>query len=342
MNSNDLLLLKGDEIDHLLRERENEILDAVQLAYQIHADGNTIMPPNGYLRFPAMEKERIIAKPAYLGGRFNAAGIKWIASFPNNIQRNMERASATLILNSLETGRPTAIMESSIISAKRTAASAALAARYLWTENTVTTVGLIGCGLINYELLRFLLAVYPMIETVNLYDLSLVRAELFKKHTLNKMNANLNIQIKESFPAVLQDASIITLATTATAPHIKSLTDHVENAVLLHVSLRDISAELILQADNIVDDISQVCSNQTSVHLAKQQVGHNAFVRTTIGDILNGDAAPRDTGKPFAIYSPFGLGILDMAVAHLTQRLALEQKVGTAIEAFLPKPWLER
>jgi ornithine cyclodeaminase len=115
-----------------------------------------------------------------------------------------------------------------------------------------------------------------------------------------------------------------------------------ENAVLLNVSLRDVSANIILQADNTVDDIDQVCSNQTSIHLAQQQVGHNAFIRTTIGNILNGDAIFRDTEKPFAIYSPFGLGILDIAVAHLTQRLALAQKVGTTIEAFLPKPWLER
>ncbi len=46
--------------------------------------------------------------------------------------------------------------------------------------------------------------------------------------------------------------------------------------------------------------------------------------------------------KPFAIYSPFGLGILDMAVADLTQKLALEQNLGTNIKGFLPKYCLDR
>lgn len=341
MNSNNLLLLKGDEINHLLAQRENEILNAVQLAYQIHAKGNSNMPPNGYLRFPNMEKERIIAKPAYLGGSINTAGIKWIASFPNNIKQNMDRASATLILNSVETGQPTAIMESSIISAKRTAASAALAARELWIEDNVTTIGLIGCGLINYEILRFLLAIYPMIKNIYLYDLSLARAEEFKHKSL-ELNSSLNIEIKDSLALTMQKAAIISFATTAITPFVNSLYESVENAVLLNVSLRDVSADLILQADNIVDDIEQVCSNKTSIHLAQQQVGHNDFVRTTIGDILNGDAKPRDMEKPFAIYSPFGLGILDMAVADLTQKLALEQNLGTNIEGFLPKYWLDR
>ena len=341
MNSNKLLLLRGDEIDHLLREREHEILDAVQLAFQMHAVGHTTMSPDAYLRFPGL-REHFIAKLGHLGGTFNAAGMKWIGAFPSNLARNIERSSATFILNSIETGRPTAIMESSILGAKRTAASAALAARYLWTESSVKRVGLIGGGPINYETLRFLLAVYPMIETVYLYNRTLARAETFKDTVLHKMNGKLNIQIKESSAAVLQACPIISLATTAKVPHITSFTDHLENAVLLHVSSYDLSPLVILKGDNIADDIDYMCNHNTSVHLTEQQVGHKAFMRTTIGHIVNGDAAPRDTEKPFAIYHPIGLAILDIAVALLIQKLALEQKMGTVIEGFLPKPWLER
>ena len=71
---------------------------------------------------------------------------------------------------------------------------------------------------------------------------------------------------------------------------------------------------------------TKASSNNTSVHLAKQHVGHRAFIRTTIGDILNGDAPRRDLSKPFAIYSPFGLGILDLAVAELGEEAERRKK----------------
>ena len=339
--SDDLLLLKGSDIDHLLRRQEAAILTAVQRAYQIHAKGLTVMPPDGYLHFPGREKERIISKVAYLGGDFDVAGIKWIASFPGNLAKGMERASATLILNSIETGRPFAIMESAIISAKRTGASAALGARELWPHDRLTSVGLIGCGLINFETLRFLLAVYPMSDTVHLYDVSADRAAQFCAKA-QPLKDGLRCVLEEDFPAVIARAPVVSLATTAVVPHLTSLARHQEQAVMLHVSLRDFTAELILQADNVVDDVDKVCSNNTSVHLAEQHVGHRDFIRTTIGDLLNDDTPSRDFSKPFSIYSPFGLGILDLAVADLAYRLAQAQHVGTTIEGFLSKSWLER
>ena len=107
------------------------MIESVRRAYQAHARQQTSLPHSTFLRFPAEEKNRVIALPAYLGDSFDVAGIKWIASFPNNIQRQMDRASAVIILNSTQTGRPEAIIEGSIVSAKRTAASAALAAQQI-------------------------------------------------------------------------------------------------------------------------------------------------------------------------------------------------------------------
>ena len=341
MASDDLLLLKGSDIDRLLRQQEDAVLTVVQRAYQAHAIGQTFMPPDSYLRFPTMEKERIISKVAYLGGDFDVAGIKWIASFPGNLAKGMERASATLILNSTETGRPVAIMESAIISAKRTGASAALGARVLWPQDRLADVGLIGCGLINFETLRFLLAVYPMIETVHLFDLSADRAAQFCAKA-QSLKAGLQFMLEEGVPAVVERAPVVSLATTAVTPHIASLAGHRQDAVMVHLSLRDFTADLILQADNVVDDADKVCSNNTSLHLAEQQAGHRHFIRTTIGDLLNGAAPPRDFSKPIAIYSPFGLGILDLAVADLAHRLAQTQHIGLTIDNFLSKSWLER
>src|SRR5262249_24592131 len=149
MADDKILILKGNEVLSLLSNRELEIINAVRMAYLAHAEGDSSLPHSTFLRFPKDQQSRIIALPAYLGAEFNVAGVKWISSFPANLNRGEDRASAVVIINSLSTGRPEAIMEGSIISAKRTAASASLAAQCLKNKGE-TNVGILGCGLINF------------------------------------------------------------------------------------------------------------------------------------------------------------------------------------------------
>lgn len=341
MNYDDILLLKGSEMTALFKNREQEVLQAVKSAYQIHAQGDSYLPHSSFLRFPNNEKDRIIALPAYLGGEVNTAGLKWIASFPDNLALGMERASAVLILNSAQTGHARAIMESSIISAKRTAASAAIAAQSLGGKQTLTTLGLIGTGLINFETVRFVLATCPEIKTLLIYDLSRERAEQFQ-HKCHQISERLEIAIVEQPNDVFENASVISFATTATKPHVFDISKCRPGSLILHISLRDLSPEIILSADNIVDDIDHVCRAQTSIHLAEQQTGNRDFIRCTIGDILNGVVPVREDNNKIAIFSPFGLGVLDLALGQLVYKLAIEQNQGTTIESFLPVSWLQR
>jgi N-[(2S)-2-amino-2-carboxyethyl]-L-glutamate dehydrogenase len=340
MHYDDILLLKGNEISNLFHDRDREILAAVRLAYQIHAKGDSCLPHSSFLRFPNNDKDRIIALPAYVGGEIDTAGIKWIASFPGNLAVGMERASATLILNSTQTGHTKAIMESSIISAKRTAASAAISAEQLKGDRQLTTLGLIGTGLINFEIVRFMLNTCPEIETVLIYDLSRDRAEQFKRKC-QELSGKIEIDVVSESTPIFEKSSVISFATTATKPHVDDLSMCKQDPIILHISLRDLSPEIILGADNIVDDVDHAVRAQTSLHLAELQTGNRDFIRTTLGDILNG-VAPARQDRKLSIFSPFGLGVLDLALGQLAYKLAIEQNMGETIESFLPAAWLER
>ncbi len=338
MRDGDIAILRGSEVRAVLAGRELELIQAVRTAYETHGEGDSSLPHSTFLPFPGQPRDRIIALPAYLGGACRIAGVKWVSSFPDNLHLGVDRASAVVILNSPHTGRPEAVLEGSVISAKRTAASAALAAQCLLSGSKVGRVGMIGCGLINFEIARFLLAVFPEAETFVLFDKDEARAKQFEN---KRIFDGVGVEIAKDLKAVLRNCPLISIATTALTPHIGELRQCPRESAILHISLRDLTPEVILSCDNVVDDIDHVCRAQTSVHLAEQLVGHRKFIRCTLADILRGRAPARNGSETFSVFSPFGLGVLDLAVGKLVRDLALQQGLETVIGSFLPEPWAE-
>lgn len=333
------LLLTGADVKSLLGGRESELIEVVRKAYETHHGGDAALPHSVFLRFPNDDVNRIIALPAYLGGEFGGAGIKWVSSFPGNIDRGLDRASAIVILNSMRTGRPTAIMEGSILSAKRTAASAALAARTLHRDTAVESVGVIGCGLINFEIQRFLLSQFPSIRTLHLYDLRPERAAEFGRACRERFRG-VGVEIARDVRSLLRAAPLISLATTASTPHMTDLSGLCAGATILHISLRDLAPDVVLGCDNVVDDVNHVCRARTSIHLAEQLSGSREFIRCTLAEITSGAAAARRDDESIAVFSPFGLGVLDVAVGEFVHRRAVEEGKGMEIDSFFPSGWL--
>jgi N-[(2S)-2-amino-2-carboxyethyl]-L-glutamate dehydrogenase len=340
MDDGNIAILRGSDVRALLAGRELELMQVVRTAYETHGAGDSSLPHSTFLRFPGQPRDRIIALPAYLGGECRIAGIKWVASFPENLQHGVDRASAVLILNSPQTGRPEAVLEGSVISAKRTAASAALAAHCLLNGNRANRVGLIGCGLINFEIARFLLAAFPEADTLVLFDQAEARAQQFAGKCRNAFE-ELGVEIATDVKTVLRSCVLVSIATTAVTPHLGELGECPRGSAILHISLRDLTPEVILACDNVVDDVDHVCRAQTSVHLAEQLVGHRDFIRCTLADILSGRAPARNGSEAVSVFSPFGLGVLDLAVAKLVRDLALQHGRERVIGSFLPGPWTD-
>jgi ornithine cyclodeaminase len=338
MEDGQILILSGHDVRSLLIGREQELIHTIRIAYEAYASGEHSLPHSTFLRFPDNPRNRIIALPAHLGNGFQAAGVKWIASFPGNHELGLDRASAVVILNSTITGRPEAIIEASIISAKRTAASAALAAQYLSNTKDASRIGVIGCGVINFEIVRFLLSVYPESSELVVFDLHSERATFFQRKCRNAF-PGIEVEIAEDPETILSGCRLISFATTALKPHIFDLSKCSPGSTILHISLRDLSPEVILLSDNIVDDVDHVCRAQTSIHLAEQIAGSRDFIRCALADVTRVAVPARKDDQSIAVFSPFGLGILDIAVSDLVRKLSLEEGRGMSIESFLPEPW---
>ncbi|MCF3104897.1 2,3-diaminopropionate biosynthesis protein SbnB [Streptomyces roseoverticillatus] len=326
-----MLVIGNHTVHRTLDGKEREVLDAVRDAYVAHAAGDTAVPHSVFPRFPADDTNRIIGLPAYLGGGARVAGMKWISSFPGNVASGLRRASAAIILNSLSTGQPEALIEGSTISARRTAASAALAARTMPGETPDTGVSLIGCGVINAEVLRFLRVIAPGLRTVRLFDLDRARAEAFAETHAGGLTAEFADSVDEALAA----HRLVSVATTASTPH-TGLGHCRPGTLVLHLSLRDLTPEAVLDSVNVVDDADHVCRASTSLHLAEQHAGNRDFITAALGDILaTGRPRPRDPHK-VTVFSPFGLGILDLALADLVRTDAEKNDTAVRLTDFLP------
>jgi 2,3-diaminopropionate biosynthesis protein SbnB len=329
-----MLILGAHEVRQVLDGAEGAVLDAVRRAYTLHAAGRTAVPHSVFLRFPNDDRNRIIALPAYLADTEPVAGVKWISSFPGNIDSGIDRASAAIILNDMRTGHPTALVEGSTISARRTAASAAVAAATLTRSTPDTGVTLIGCGVVNFEVLRFLTTALSELDTATVFDLDPVRAKDFAARAGARW-PHLTITTADRVEDALTTNTLVSLATTATVPHLAGEYCR-PGTLVLHLSLRDLTPATVLSAVNVVDDVDHVCRASTSLHLAEQEVGHRDFIDATIGDILSaGRGFHRDDDR-LTVFSPFGLGMLDLALADLVRRAATRDDLGTNLPDFLP------
>ncbi len=341
MHDNRMTIVTGESIDRILDGKQRGIIDRIRSAYFDFARGQSCLPHSTFVTFDESSPDRIIALPAYIGGEREVAGIKWISSIPSNESRGLDRASAIIAINDRETGRVKAVMEGSIISAKRTAASAALAASHLHADKNVVSVGLIGLGLIGLETVRFLREEFPSIRRIHAHDIDRARFDRFAE-TCRRMWPDMEVVFAETSNEALSSSTLSILATTAKTPHIENLEGVSDEAVILHLSLRDLAPEIILSCNNVADDVDHVCRARTSVHLAFDQVGHTDFIVGLV-DAIERPESCRKLKAP-TIFSPFGLGVLDMALADmvLDQIANATDAVDAVVEGFYPPHWAAR
>ncbi|MFE1173369.1 2,3-diaminopropionate biosynthesis protein SbnB [Streptomyces sp. NPDC058773] len=308
-------VISGAQVHQVLDAHHQGVVDLIETAYRLHGGGETVNPPSYFLRFPDRPSSRIIALPASIGGELPTDGLKWISSFPENVEAGIPRASAVLILNDPATGYPLACLESSIISAARTAASAALAADRISAGRggRPARIGFFGVGLIARYIHTYLARTGWRFDEIGVHDLSAAHAGGFADY-LRESGEPGTVTVHGSAEELIRSCDLVVFATVAGTPHVTEPGWFAHNPLVLHVSLRDLSPEVVLGAANFVDDVEHCLKADTSVHLAEQRVGHRDFLDGTLHDVLTGKVQP-PAGRP-VIFSPFGLGVLDLALGR--------------------------
>jgi ornithine cyclodeaminase/alanine dehydrogenase-like protein (mu-crystallin family) len=164
-----------------------EIIDALEAMFKEKGAGRTEMPPKPGIH--TRPDAFIHAMPAYIPN-LQSAGMKWVSGYPDNQRKGLPYITGLLLLNDPETGIPITIMDCTWITAKRTGAATAVAAKYLARPDS-TTVGIVACGVQGRSNLEALTCLFK-IKKVKAYDLYPEIAEQYA----TEMSKALNLDIE--------------------------------------------------------------------------------------------------------------------------------------------------
>jgi ornithine cyclodeaminase len=124
--------------------------------------------------------------------------------------------------------------------------------------------------------------------------------------------------VHDSAEDLIRASDLVVFATVSSRPYVSDRSAFAHNPLVLHVSLRDLAPEILLDSANVVDDVDHCLKADTSPHLVEQLTGSRDFLDGTLDDVMSGRVIlPQD--RPI-IFSPFGLGVLDLAVGHFVYR----------------------
>ncbi len=288
--------------------------------------GQFAQPLKPYLRY-GDRKNRIIAMPAYLGGRFHIAGVKWIASFPDNVNIGKPRASSVVILNDGATGEVAAIVSGSNLSAIRTASvSGAIVKSYIGERKRDRyRIGIIGLGPIGRAHVSMCRAVMGCRADFVVFDRKRDSMEQFEKRE--------DVTLADSWEEAYIGSDIVITCTVSESRYI-ALAPR-PGALLLNVSLRDYTTDIFKDvAETIfVDDWDEVCRENTDVEQFHNLCGLKKDKARTLADIVLRKALHDCPLHAPIMVNPMGMAVFDVAIATYYVSLANEKAAGKRLEA---------
>ena len=167
--------------------------------------------------FPGMpqnaDDRRFMAMPAYLGGNYQMAGMKWYGSNVENKKKGLPRSILMMMLNDKDTGAPLALMSANLVSAYRTGGIPGVGAKYL-ARKDAKVASVIGPGVMGKTSLAAFLSVCPHLDTVKIKGRGQKSLGSFVSFIKEELPQIKDIQICETVEEAVRDSDIISFTTT--------------------------------------------------------------------------------------------------------------------------------
>jgi ornithine cyclodeaminase/alanine dehydrogenase len=299
-----------------------EIIHELEIAFKEKAEGRVEMPPKPGVH-PGDGDNFIHAMPAYIPA-LDSAGVKWVSGFPGNQEKGLPYITGLLILNDPQTGIPLSVMDCVWITAMRTGAATAIGARHLARPES-STVGILGCGVQGRSNLEALNVGFPL-EKVVAYDIDSNAATGYAKEIENRHG--LEVVIAGSPRNAVSDCDIVvTSGPILKTPHATIKPGWMDEGAF--ASLVDFDSYWHPDA---IRESDKFCTDDTPQLRHYQEAGYFQDIPDIYADLAElvaGKKPGRELPSERTITCNLGLAMVDMAVAPIIYRRALEKGIGT-------------
>lgn len=315
-------------------------------------------------KFPGMpadgQDRRFMAMPAYLGGKFQTAGVKWYGSNVDNRNVGLPRSILMVTLNDKDTGAPIAFMSANLISAYRTAGVPGAGVKNL-ARKDAKVLGIVGPGVINRITIETFAALRPTLDTLKIKGRGKASIDRCIAYVKEKCPQFKNIIVCDTLEECVRDSDIMSFATStpvgghSTYPYIEP--EWIKpGALLCGMGAMDTSEELIMDpktklvVDNtgLYDSWAEEYPYPTFdtwflIGSKFTDMIHDGKLTKDrmedLGGILRGRLPGRESDDQIIIYSIGGMPIEDVAWGRTIYDYAMEHGIGTKLNLW-DKPYL--
>lgn len=305
-------------------------------------------------QFPGMPKNaddrRFMAMPAYLGGRYQMAGMKWYGSNIENKEKGLPRSILMMMLNDKDTGAPLALMSANLLSSYRTGGIPGVGAKYL-ARKDAKTVAIIGPGVMGKTSLSAFVSVRPGIDTVKIKGRGKRSLDSFVKFVKEECPQIKNIEICHTIEDAVRDSDIISFTTTV--GNKESEFPYIDESWVKKGALISMPSAARFEEDFIVKRCKKVVDNYKLYEAWEEEYPYPSYDQlqiigtkftdlkyegkikrediVDIADIITGKCAGRENDDEIIIYSVGGMPVEDIAWGGTVYRNALKNGIGVEL-----------
>lgn len=301
--------LSDSEIEALLLGKWEKVIRAVEGAF---LDPTASMVPKIYLQAGSAGDYR--AMPAAMGGY---AAIKWIGVFPDNRKHNLPTTIGSLILNDRYTGRPLITMDCSALTAYRTAATSAIAAKYCAPK--AKEFAFVGCGKQTRYHIEAYKAIYGELASIKIYDRS-EEAMISTDSWIGENQMAVSHGVSRSLIKVFEKADVVTTLTPSTEAYLD--VNWLKNNCHINAIGADAKGKRELMA-NVFDWSTNIICDDPEQAFHSGELQHNTWpdlkVHTLSHVIQNHNNMKFDSG--ISVFDSTGVALEDVAIGTLIYQL---------------------